>query len=126
MDGGGQEIVPGKGGVEEDYVNPQQGGGGTAGVRIIFKCCGTGGTALQFGYLVSHPPHGQGPGGGSGSGGKTTYRTAPAEDTKREVEIHLSGDGTVGSGGLGGGGIHQAFPEHSRTVHCYAITVRPV
>ena len=83
---------------------------------------------LLFGldtWLVT-PPHGQGPGGGSGSGGKTTYRTAPAEDTKREVEIHLSGDGTVGSGGRGGGGIHQAFPEHGRTVHCYAITVRPV
>ena len=33
-----------------------------AGVRILFKCCGTGGTDIQIGYLGGHPPHGQGPG----------------------------------------------------------------
>ena len=65
-------------------------------------------------------------GGVSGPGGKTDDRTAPAEDTRQEVEIHLGGDGTGGGGGLGGGGIHQALPEHGHTVNFYAITVRPV
>ena len=32
---GGQEFFRGKGVVEEDKENPQQGGGGAAGVRII-------------------------------------------------------------------------------------------
>ena len=36
LSGGGKLIVPGKGSLEEDYVNPQQGGGGAAGVRILF------------------------------------------------------------------------------------------
>ena len=33
---GGEELVPGKDGLEEDIVNTQQGGGGAAGVRILF------------------------------------------------------------------------------------------
>ena len=34
--GGGKELVPGKGGMEEDGANLQQGGGGAAGVRLLF------------------------------------------------------------------------------------------
>ena len=30
------EIVPGKGGLEEDDAHPQQVGGGAAGVRLLF------------------------------------------------------------------------------------------
>ena len=33
--GGVQELVPGEGGMEEDDQNPQQEGGGAAGVRIF-------------------------------------------------------------------------------------------
>ena len=33
--GGGQEFVTGEGSVEDDELNPQQGGGGAAGVRIF-------------------------------------------------------------------------------------------
>ena len=34
--GGGEELVPGEGGVEEGDANPHQGGGIAAGVRILF------------------------------------------------------------------------------------------
>ena len=34
---GGEELVLGKDGLEEDVAHPQQGGGGTAGVPLIFK-----------------------------------------------------------------------------------------
>ena len=34
--GGNEELVPGKGGLKEDGTHPQQGGGGPAGVRILF------------------------------------------------------------------------------------------
>ena len=59
-------------------------------------------------------------------GGKTADRTDPSEDNGQEVEIHLSGGGKGCGGVLDGGGICQAAPEHSCTVYCYAITVRPV
>ena len=36
LDSGGEELFPGKGGLEEDDAHLQQGGGGTAGVRILF------------------------------------------------------------------------------------------
>ena len=42
------------------------------------------------------------------------------------MDIHLWGDGTGGGGVLDYCGIHQAAPEHGRTLNCYAITVRPV
>ena len=74
----------------------------------------------------SPPPHGQGPGGFLGPGGKTTYGTAPVEDTGQEVDIHLGNDGTGRGRVLENGGIHQADPEHSRIVHCFASTVRLV
>ena len=77
-------------------------------------------------WVGDYPRMGKALGGVSVQGGKTDDRTAPAEDTRQEVEIHLGGDGTGGGGGLGGGGIHQALPEHGHTVNCYAITVRPV
>ena len=34
--GGGEVLVPGKGGLEEDGAHPQQGGGSAVGVRILF------------------------------------------------------------------------------------------
>ena len=42
--GGGKKLVPGKGGTEEDDVDPQKGEGGAAGVRMFLKpwcrrCC---------------------------------------------------------------------------------------
>ena len=46
----------------------------------------------------------------SGTGGETIDRTAPAEDTGREVDTHLKGDGTGGVRVLDDGGIHQAAP----------------
>ena len=66
------------------------------------------------------------PGGVSDPGGETDYGKAPAEYNRREVEIHLGGGVKGGGGVLDCGGIHQADPEHGRTVHRYAITVRPV
>ena len=34
--GGGEELFPGKGVLEEDDSHPQQGGGGATGVRLLF------------------------------------------------------------------------------------------
>ena len=65
-------------------------------------------------------------GGGSGPGDKTADGTAPAEDTIRAVDIHLVGDDKGGGGVIDNEGIHQAAPEHGRTLHLYTITVRPV
>ena len=118
--------------MEEYDAHPQQGGGGTPGVHLIFKGRGVGGAgvaggaALRIGYLGDHPLHGQGSGGVSGPGGDTVDGTAPAEDTGREVEIHFGGNGKGGYGVLDNGGINQEAQEHGRTVYCYAITVRPV
>ena len=53
-------------------------------------------------------------------------RMDPADDTRQEVDIHLSGDGTGGGGVLDNGGLHQAELENGRTVYRYAITVIPV
>ena len=124
--GGGEKLVPDKGGVEEDGVRPQQGGGVPTGIRIIFYGHGTGGAAIQIGDLGGHPPHGQGLGGVSSPVGETAEEMDPAEDTIREVDIHLGGDGTGGGGVIDNGGLHQAEPENSRTVYCYAITVIPL
>ena len=33
---GGEELVPDKGGLEEDDMHTQKGGGGAAGVRLLF------------------------------------------------------------------------------------------
>ena len=62
----------------------------------------------------------------SGSDSEMVDGTAPAEDNGQEMYIHLSGDGKGGGGVLDNGGIHQAAPEHGRTVDRCAITVRPV
>ena len=59
-------------------------------------------------------------------GVETADRKAPTEDNGRDVEIHLGGDGKGGGGFPDNGGICVAVPEHSRTVYCYKITVRPV
>ena len=77
--------------MEEDVAHPQQGGGGATGVWIIFKGCGTGGTALSIGDLGGHISHRQGPGEGSGPGSETADGTATGKDTGREVEINPDG-----------------------------------
>ena len=87
---------------------------------------GPGGAALRSGDLGGHPPQGQGPGGVSYPGGNTAYGLAPAEDTRREVEIKLGNSGKGGGRIIDEGGVYQAAAEHSRTVHCYKITVRTV
>ena len=66
------------------------------------------------------------PGRVSVPSGYTFDGTAHAEDTGKEVDIHLGRNGKGGGGVLDYGGIHPEAPEHSRTVHRYAITVRPV
>ena len=58
--------------------------------------------------MVGHPPHGQGPGEVSDPGGNTADRTSTAEDTGREVEIHLGGGGKGGGGILDNGGVYKA------------------
>ena len=63
-------------------------------------------SALWIGDLGGHTPHGQGPGGVSGPGGKTADRTAPTEETEQEVDIHLGGKDTGGGGVLDDGVIH--------------------
>ena len=56
--GGGKELFKGKGDLEEDDVNPQHKGVGSAGVRIIFKDRGAGDAYLQIGDLGAHPLRG--------------------------------------------------------------------
>ena len=126
MAGGGEELFPGKVGLEEDDTHPKQVGGGAAGVRIIFQGRGTCSAALWIGDLGAPTPHGQGPGGVSGPGGDTYDGAAPAKDTRREVDIHLGGNGTGGGRVLDDEGIHKAAPEHGHAVHRYGITIRPV
>ena len=72
------------------------------------------------------PCMGKSLGGVSGPGGDTADGVDHAEDTRREVDIHLGGDGTGGGGVLDNGGLHQAEPENGHTVYRDAITVRPV
>ena len=112
--------------MEEDDINTQQGGGGAAGVHILFKSRGAGGDDLRIGDLGGHPPHGKCPGGVSGPYGKTADEVAPAAETGREVDVHLGGKGKGGGRVTEYGGIHPAALEHGRIVHRYAITVRPV
>ena len=99
LSGGGKELVLGKGDVEEYDMNPQQGGGGAAGVRIIFKSRGAGGADLWIRDLGGHPPHGKEPGGFQDkvvirlmgrlprrkSYGKRTYTSA--ENTREEAGL---------------------------------------
>ena len=53
-------------------------------------------------------------------------RTAPPEDTGREVEINFGSGGKGGGRIIDDGGVYQAAAEHCHTVHRYVITVRPV
>ena len=87
---------------------------------------GAGGAALQIGGLGCHPPYVQGPGRVSGPGGETSDGAATAEDTGREADIHLGGNGKLGVRVIDNGGIHHVVPGQGQTVHCYAITVIPV
>ena len=64
--------------------------------------------------------------GVSDPGGETADRADPVKDNRQEVEIHLGGGGNGGCGIIDDVGVYQAAAEHGRTVHCYAITCRPV
>ena len=75
------KLVPGKVGVEEDDKNPQQGGGGAAGVHIFLQSCGAGSVALRLVELGAYPPHGKGLGGVPGPGDATADGRAPAAET---------------------------------------------
>ena len=112
--------------MEEDVPDTNQGGSDASGVRLLLKSRDTGGTDLRIGDLGGHPLNGHGPGGVSDPGGKTTDRTAPAEDNELDMEIHLDGGGKRGGGFLDDGGICQSALENGCTVYCYTITVRPV
>ena len=93
--GDGKELVPGKGGMEEDNMNTYQGGDGAAGVRLLFQIRGAGGTDIWIGDIGGHPLHGKFPGGVSVPGGETADREAPVEETIQEVDVHLSGARTL-------------------------------
>ena len=69
---------------------------------------------------------GKAQGGVSDPGGEMADRTDTAEENRLDVEIHLGGGSKGGVRILDDGEINQAAPEHSNTVYCYAITVRPV
>ena len=83
---------------------------------------------LLFGAdtCVVTPRMGKALGGGSDPGDEMADGTSPTKDNGHEVDIHLGGGGKGGGRVLDDVGICQAAPEHGRTVHCYAITVRPV
>ena len=61
-------------------VNPQQGGGGAAGVRIFLQSRGAGGVDIQLRDLGGHLPHENGPGGVPGPGGATADGAGPAAE----------------------------------------------
>ena len=90
MTGGGEEIVLGKCGLEEDSTHPYQGEGGAS-----FKGRGAGGAALWIGDLGGHPYHGQGPVGVSGPGDETPDGTSPVEDTGRDLDTQLGVEADV-------------------------------
>ena len=87
------ESGEGKGGVEEDDKNPQQGGGRDAGVRIFLQSCHSVGAALWRGDMGSYPPNGLVPGWFPGLGVAAIDRPAPATAGGREVGVHLDGGG---------------------------------
>ena len=64
--------------MEEDDKNFQQGGGGAAGVWIIFKSRGADGVALRLGDLGGHTPYRKGPRDFTGAGGEMTDGAATA------------------------------------------------
>ena len=110
----------------EDYANAQQGGGGAAGVWLLFLSRGAGRAALRIRDLGGHSMNGKGPGGGSGPGGKTSDGMARADETGEDVNIYLGGESKGGGGVPDDGGLHPEAPEHSPTVHRCTITFRPV
>ena len=124
--GGGEGLVPGKCGLEEDGAHLQQGRGGARVSSFFFKVMVQ--AVLLFGSetWVVTPHVGKALGGVSGPGGETADGTALAEDTRGEGDIHLVGDGIGGGGVVDDEGIHKAVLEHGRTVHRCEITVRPV
>ena len=67
--------------MEEDEENPQNEGGGTTGVQILFQICSAGGVALWLGDLGGHPPHRKGPWWVSGPSVETDDGASPVEET---------------------------------------------
>ena len=76
--------------------------------------------------MGGHPPLEQGPGGVPGPGGAAFDEKATTAENRREVGVHLDGNGKGGGGFSDDGGIHSAKAEHGRAVHCYAIASGPV
>ena len=75
--------------------------------------------------MGGNPPYRKGTGGVSDPCGETADKTDPAEDTRRELEIHFSVSGKGGCGIIDDVGVYQTVAEHVHTVHQYAITARP-
>ena len=59
-------------------------------------------------------------------GGAAYHGAAPASETRREVGVHLSGDGKDRGRVPDDGGVHSAKSGHGRVVHCYGIASGPV
>ena len=74
--GGGQELFLGKGGVEEDYKNPHQGGVGATGVWVIFKSVVQGVFLFGLETWAVTPCMERSLGGVPGPGGDTDYVAA--------------------------------------------------
>ena len=75
---------------------------------------------------VVTPFHGKVHEGVSDPGDEMADRTAPAENTRRDVEIYLGGGGKGGGRILDDGGVYQAAAEHIHKIHRYEITYIPM
>ena len=60
------------------------------------------------------------------TGGATANGVAPEAENVWGVVVHLDSGGNGGGGVPDNGGVHLTTTEHGHTVHCYAITARPV
>ena len=72
--------------------------------------------------MGGYPPHGKGTVGVTGPGGAAYDGADPTEETRQEVRVHLDGDGKRGGRFSDDREIHLSKAEHSRAVHCYAIS----
>ena len=108
MDGGVKELVPYKFGMKEDDSNAQQVRGGAMSVQFLLKSRGAGGDALWIRDPGGHHPHGKYPGGFQDQVARRLTGRLPRKKPDRKWNYTL------------------AVPEHGRTLHCYAITVRTV
>ena len=77
MAGGSPESDKGKGYVEEEDKDPQQGGGEEACVQIFLQSRCSVDIALLCGDVGAYPPHGTGPRGVPGLGDAATDECLP-------------------------------------------------